>query len=182
MKVSWIPIAVSIVPIASALALGYQTAASREPARVAFVSSQRILSESSDARAELTRFRAAQQQRANDLRAKQQALEATRLKIAQANDETTRQSLRQQEQQQRADLERAAAQAQADQQAEQRQLVADLQVRIKPVMEEIAKSRDLDVVLNSDTAIIWGSARVDLTNEVLKRLKGQPPSTPPEKR
>jgi Skp family chaperone for outer membrane proteins len=178
MKLAWMTASAAIILLVGALAFARQ-ATPWEPARVAFVSSQRILNELPDARAEVTRLRAAQKQRATDLRAKQQALEATRLKLSQAKDEATRQSLQQQQQQQETELRRAVSQAQADQQAEQRQLLADLQVRIRPTMEEVAKERNLDLFLNADTALMWGSARVDLTNEIVKRLKAKtaPPAT-----
>jgi outer membrane protein len=170
MRLLWMVAPVGLVPLAFTLGAAGQTA-SRGPTRVAFVSAQRILTESPEARAEVARFQAAQQAKTGDIRIRQQALEATRRKLAAATSPAERATLEKQEREQREGLERAAAQAQTDLQASQRQVQAELHARIRPVVEELAQREGVDLVLNADTAIVWGPTRLDLTAAVLDRLK-----------
>jgi Skp family chaperone for outer membrane proteins len=124
-------------------------------------------------KAEMAKFTAAQQQRTNDLRPMAQALEATRAEIAKGGDGAAMAKLQLQEQQQRLAFERATLQAQTDLQNMQRQMQADLQARVRPIMEEIAKARGFDIVLNSDTSVAWASPAVDLTPAIIERLNAQ---------
>ena len=142
--------------------------------RIAFVSAQRILAESSHGKADVARMQALQQQKTTEIRTKQQALEATRQQLAQAADSGARDRLQQQEQQQRTDLERAAAQAQSEIQALQRQVQNDLQTRVRPVVEDAAKSENVQIVLNGDTAVVWAAPGLDLTKVVIDRLDAKP--------
>ncbi|MCC7009098.1 MAG: OmpH family outer membrane protein [Acidobacteria bacterium] len=140
------------------------------PLRIAVVSSQRISAESAPGKAAVAKVQALQQQRNADLRTRQQAIEALRQRIAQAPDAGALAPLLREEQQQRAEFERSAAQAQVDVQALQRQLNADLGRVVRTVLEELAKARGVDVVLNLETAVVWVGPSLDLTNAVIERL------------
>jgi len=146
--------------------------------RIAYVSAQRILSESTEAKADVARLQAAQLEKANELRTKQQALEATRQRLAQS-DSSTRSQLQQDEAQQRTDLERSTAQAQADLQARQRQFQSDLQARLRPILADLATAQNIQVVLNADTAVLWSAPGMDLSSAVIERLNAAaaPPTT-----
>jgi Skp family chaperone for outer membrane proteins len=146
---------------------------------VAYVSAQRILAEANDAKAEVAKVQTLQQQKSAELRAKQQALDTLRQQLAQATDVSVRVELQQQELQQRTDLDRASAQAQADLQALQRQAQNEVQVRVKSVLNDLSKGEKFQIVLNSDTAIVWAAPGVDLTTAVIERLnRGDASSAP----
>jgi Skp family chaperone for outer membrane proteins len=153
---------------------GQAPAAPRSGLPIAYISAQRILGESTVGKSETSKFLAAQQQKAGELRTKQQTLDATRQQLAQATETAARTQLQQQEQQQRTDLERSTAQAQADLQTLQRQAQTELQGLIKPIIADVAKARDLQLVLNSDTALAWGADSLDLTAAVIERLNAAP--------
>jgi Skp family chaperone for outer membrane proteins len=156
-----------------------QAPASRPTLPIGYISAQRILAESTIGRAQSARFQTAQQQKTGELRAKQQALEATRQLLAQATDNAARLQLGQQEQQQRTDLERSTAQAQTDLQTIQREVQTELQTQVKSVLADLVKARDLELVLNSDNVLAWGAANLDLTPAVIERLNAAPaPATP----
>jgi Skp family chaperone for outer membrane proteins len=75
---------------------------------------------------------------------------------------------------QRTELERATQQAQVDIQTLQRQLNTALQQRIKTALDDVMKTENYQLVLNSDPSIMWSTPELDLTNAVVARLNAQP--------
>jgi Skp family chaperone for outer membrane proteins len=140
------------------------------PLLIAYVSSQRIFAEATDAKAQVARFGSIQQQKAAELKAKQQALDATRQQLAQAGANPRRTELQQQEQREQADLQQATTQAQAELQALQQGVQRDVQKMVKAALDDVAKARKVQIVLNSDSAVIWAAPGLDLTDVVLERL------------
>jgi outer membrane protein len=168
-----------IIPLALVVALLSSAAAGQAPASrgtvtIGYVSAQRIFAEANEAKAEVTRIQTLQQQKATDLRTKQQALEGTRAQLAAATDPALRVQLQPQEQQQRTDLERATAQAQVDLQTAQRQMQAQVQGRVKTILDDVAKAQNLQVVLNGDAAVLWAAPGLDLTSAVIERMNKAP--------
>jgi outer membrane protein len=165
--------------LALALTLAFSASAQRAslvPAgsRVAYVSGQRLSSESNEGKAGTIRLQALQQEKAADVRARQQALEAVRQQLARA-DAGARAALEQDEQQRRAELERAVAQAQVDIQNVQREISADLMTKVRAILEEVVAGTDVEIVLQSDGPVIWAAPSLDLTPVVIERLSAQPP-------
>ena len=168
---------VAIVCLAGLLAVGSivlgrrARVASRGASSIGYVSLQRILNESPEEKAGASRLQQMQQQKGRELAGMQQKLEATRRQLAQAASGTTRAQLERDEQQQRADLERANAEAQTDLQSLQRQFQSDVRARLTPVFEQVARSRNVQIVLNEDAGVVWAAPAFDLTNDVIERLK-----------
>jgi Skp family chaperone for outer membrane proteins len=140
---------------------------------VAYVSTQRIVAEVSDAKAALGRAQAKQQEKAGEFRTRQQAYEATRQQLSTVTDGAKRAELMQKEQQQRAELERDVAAMQSELMASQRQLQTELQGLLTPVLEALAKERQVQVVLNSDVSVVWAGPGLDLTGDVIQRLNAK---------
>jgi Skp family chaperone for outer membrane proteins len=138
-------------------------------AQVAFVSSQRISSQSAAGRAAALRLQLLQQEKAADVRQRQQALEAVRAKLAGA-DQSSLMPLLVQEQAVRTELERAVQQAQADLQKLQREITADIQIRVRAALDEILKGAAVQIVLQSENAIVWGVPSLDLTTLVIEKM------------
>ncbi|MFN8065234.1 MAG: OmpH family outer membrane protein [Vicinamibacterales bacterium] len=147
-----------------------QTPQTQAGTKVAYVSTQRVLNEVASARTELGRVQALQQQKANEIRTKQQAVDATRLQMANATDADTRSRLAKQEAEQRADFERTNQQAQADLQRLQREIQAELQARVRQAMEQLSKEQGFQVVLNADTALVWAAPGLDVTGLLIERM------------
>lgn len=168
---------VAVVLLAAVLAalsifVGRRTRVSaRGASSIGYVSLQRILNESPEQKAGASRLQQIQQEKGRGLAGMQQKLDATRRQLAQSSSGAARAELQRDEQQQRGELERATAQAQADLQALQRQFQNDLRSRLTPVFEDIAKSRNMQIVLNEDTGVVWAAPAFDLTNDVIERLK-----------
>jgi Skp family chaperone for outer membrane proteins len=178
MKAVWIVATLALVSIAYSLNGAAQAA--RGPTKVAFVSSGRLIAAAPELQAVLAKFQAAQRQRLADLQPKQRALQETRRKLAQAPDPIARAALTQQEQTQQAELERLTAQTQTEMQASQRETQALVQSHLKTVLDQVAIGQGIDLVLNADLAVLWGSTQLDITNAVIERLnaKPSPPATP----
>jgi Skp family chaperone for outer membrane proteins len=148
-----------------------QSAAPRAPVTIGYVSATRILTESVDAKAEVARLQGIQQQKANDLRGKQLALETTRQQLAQGGDAASRTQLLQQEQTQRLEFERANQQVQADLQTEQRQFNTNLQNKVKAAVADVVKTQsNIQLVLNGDNSVVWAAPGMDLTTAVVERM------------
>lgn len=146
---------------------------------IAFVSAQRISAETVEGKAGVARVQALQRERTADLRTKQQALEETRRELARTTiDAAERVKLQAQEQSQRTELERAAARAQLDLQALQRDINQELRGKVVGVLEEVAKEKRVQVVLNAETAVVWAAPELDLTAEVIARMSAAPAAPP----
>ena len=175
MDTRFLALSLVVVPtLASVLSL--QGAPVAPTARIAIVSGQRLIAGSAEARAVLERSQARQRQAAADLRTRQQALEATRRELAAAKDPRARAELEKREAQQVAELKSEASEAQTDVAAAQRQMQADLQTILSPVLNELGKERNIELILNADVAVLWGARHLDLTNDVIQRINSRKPA------
>jgi len=150
--------------------VAHAQSAAAPPATVAFVSGNRISQESDEGKAGQLRVQTLQRERAEQLRTRQQALEALRALIAKAPDAASKAPLQQQEAVQRTDLERATAQAQLDLQTLQRQISAEIQPKLRQAIEDVLKGRPITLVLQQETAVVWAAPGLDLTNEVIAAM------------
>jgi Skp family chaperone for outer membrane proteins len=68
------------------------------------------------------------------------------------------------------------AQQQAQQLAQQyeNELVTQLREKIKPLAEEVAKSRGASVVFLADVTLFWNEESADITDEVIGKLRANP--------
>jgi Skp family chaperone for outer membrane proteins len=148
---------------------------------VVYINSQRVIGEAAAGRTEVARIQAMQQQKNNEIRAKQQALDYTRQQEATAADAETRTKLLKEEQDQRADLERATQQAQADLQQLQREVQSGLQVKVRAAIEELAKTHNFKLVLTADTSVVWGAPGMDVTGLVIEKLNAAAAAPQPQK-
>ncbi len=169
-----ISLTIVVLVAATAVGLARQTPAATGP--VAFVSAQRIQAETAEGKALVARLQTLQRERTADIRARQQALEATRSQLPMAKDDATRTRLQGQEALQRADFEKALAQSQTDMQALQRQGSAELAGKVRGALQEILKgSPAVQVVLNADTSVVWAQPGHDLTAAVVAHMDAQKP-------
>jgi Skp family chaperone for outer membrane proteins len=176
MKTFVIPVIVlaALVSVAAA----QQPDASFGTRRIGYVSMQQVLSETTEAKAAAEQLKATQQQKAGELRARQQALDETRRQLGEPAAMFQGKRLRQQEERQRAELEQATVQAQQEFQTLQLQIQRELRARLKFVLDELSKRHRLEVVLNHDTSVLWAAPGLDLTSAVIERLNATVPPAP----
>ena len=169
-----------VVPVVAVLTwLSVSPRAAAPAATMAYVSAQRISSETPEGKASVAKVQEMQRDRTADVRAKQDAFAAAAKELAAATPEN-RARLQAALQQRRTEFDQSVARAQADVQALQRQVSADLLAKVRGVVGEVVKGRDIQVVLNLDTAIVWAAPSLDLTDAVIARMKAAPAATPPK--
>ena len=114
------------------------------PSPIAYLSVQRILNESIDAKAGAKRLEELRQTKAKEIGSKQKALEATRLELANAGGilaGSRRVRLKAQESQQQKELQELSTQSQTDYVNAQRTLQADLRRELQAAVGECAQDR-----------------------------------------
>ena len=174
-------VTVSVILAVLSIMFGRSSRVFRGASSIGYVSMQRILAESPEAKATAARLQELQQQKTRELTGLQQAFEVTRTQLLGGGlAPAARTRLEQQAQQQQGEFERASAQAQADLQAGQRQFQNDLRQQLTPVLEAVSRTRNVQVVLNEDSAVVWAAQGFDLTADVIEKLKTAPkPSAAP---
>jgi Skp family chaperone for outer membrane proteins len=141
---------------------------------VVTVSLQRIAAQSTAGKRANQQLETMKQERGRELVAKQKELEDVVRQRAKAGlPAAERERLSQDETRRRTELQQLASQANTDFVAAQQRLQADLRSQLTPILADIAKQHDVDVVLNWDT-LAWGAPGTDATNEVLQRLNAAP--------
>jgi Skp family chaperone for outer membrane proteins len=140
---------------------------------IAYISMQRILTEAEEVKAATKELEALRAKRTQELSAMKQALDATRLELAnaggvfsRANRERLAETLKRQE----ADLQQATQKAQADVAELQKQLQEQLRVELNAIVLALAKERGIGYVLNQDAAVVLAPAAANWTDEVLEKL------------
>ena len=163
-------------------ALSVELHAAGPASRIGYVKMSRLLSESAEARQWAAKIETLRQERQRDLTAQERDLQQTRVALAQAGglfSASKRATLQQQEARQRAELERSTRQAQADIQALQRQMQDTLRGEWNAILDDLAKERGLEMVVNQETTVVWAPSGQDLTDLVLKRLAANSPEGRP---
>ena len=105
-----------------------------------------------------------------DLQSRQNAIEDTRQKLAEAAPGSEREGLLRQMQQQQVELARTSQQAQSDFQNLQRQIAAELQPQVRSALDDLLKGTTVQIVLQRETAVVWATADADLTAAVIARM------------
>lgn len=169
------------VPVVAVLTwLSVSPRAATPAATMGYVSAQRISAETAEGRAGVARVQAMQRERGADVQAKQNAFAASANELGAATPEN-RPRLQGVLQQRRSEFEQATIRAQADVQAVQRQVSADMLARVRSVVGEVVKGREIQVVLNLDTAVVWAAPNLDLTSAVIAKMNASPAAKTPPK-
>ena len=140
---------------------------------IAYVSVQRVLSEANDAKAAAKEIEALRDAKAKELTAKKQALDETRLQIANAGgyfSSSKRTALLEVARRQEAELQQATQQAQAEMQELGKKIQDRLRTELGSIVVALAKQRGFQYVLNQDSALLLAPTGVDLTMDVLAQL------------
>ena len=149
MKATFAALSLALAPI---LVPQGQTPASSGEGRTLIVSANRLGAESAEGKAANQRLQQLAQRMAADISAREK------------DGKTTPEELLKLRQQSQADFQNA-----------QRQAQTEIRTKLNPVITEIAQERKADMVLNSDTAVIWSATKFDITNEVIAKLNAQAP-------
>lgn len=148
--------------------------------KLAYVDMNRIAAESTEgkaARAKLTQFQDAKKA---DLQKKQEALQATQQKLTATGtvlSDAARAQLQKDADRLDRELQRAQQDAQEDLTAMNRDLLAEFQRKLMPLINTVAAEKGLHGVFSlADAGLVWYDPSLDITNDVLKRMAAASPA------
>jgi outer membrane protein len=142
--------------------------------RIAFFSPQRAFSDSDEGKAGLARLKALDEKRGREVEARTSELrrreEALKASLGLLSSDGRIQQTREIEKF-KLDVDRFMEDAQAEFLAVRREIEEAFLVRVRPILEQVAKDQNLDVILNTDSQLLlWADPSVDITTEVVKQL------------
>jgi Skp family chaperone for outer membrane proteins len=176
MKAVVIGVLLSAGPLAFAFTT-QRSASFDRASTVGYVSSRRISAESVDGKASVARVQAMRRETAATIQQRQQALAATQKQLSQAGAGASAE-LRTQAANQRSELEKAMVQAQNDVQRVEREQNGLLLGKVNAAVGELVKGTSVQLVVNSEQALVWGAPGIDLTSAVIERLNEKASAAP----
>jgi Skp family chaperone for outer membrane proteins len=142
--------------------------------RLGGLSPQRAFAGSAEGKAGMARLAALEEKHTREIAAKNKALQSREQALQETGAVLSEQARTQQTRELekfRVDVQRFIQEAQADLLGAQRDIESAFVVRLRPVVEQVAKARGLQLVVNLDTdAVVWADSAVDITGEVVKQL------------
>jgi outer membrane protein len=151
---------------ATAQATGFQRLGSFSP--------QRAFSESAEGKAGIARLTALQEKKASEiaernkvLQAQEQALQAASSVLREEDRIRRTKDL----DKFRIDVQRFIQDAQAEVTGVQREVETAFLARLRPAIEQVAKEKGLQLVVNlDDGSVVWSDPGIDITRDVVERL------------
>jgi outer membrane protein len=142
--------------------------------KIAFIDVQRIASESAEGKAAAAKIIDLQQKRSNELAAKNKSVEAAQQKLSSGGalmSDDARAQLQKEIEKQQVDIQRAQQDAQGEIDELNRQLQADFQRKLGPVIQQLSTEKSLYILFSrADAGIVWADTALDLTAEVIRRF------------
>ena len=145
-----------------------------EGSRFAYLNIQRIANESAEGRSATTKVKALNDKKVAELGAKQKQLTDNQEKLqkggAMLND-TARGTLEKDIEKLQVDIQRYTQDAQAEVQELQQELQNEFQRRLMPIIDAVAKEKNLLMVFSvADAGVVWAYPGLDVTTDVIKRF------------
>ncbi|MDP1571772.1 MAG: OmpH family outer membrane protein [Vicinamibacterales bacterium] len=154
-----------------------------EGSKIAYIVLQRIAAESVEGREASGKVQALQQQRVGELSERQKNLQGLQAKLEQGGavmSATAQADMQRQIERAQVDLERATQDAQAEVQALQQTLQDEFQERLIPVIEAVARDKNLHFIFNGpDSGLVWADVSLDISVDVIRKLD-EMRKTPPQ--
>lgn len=155
-------------------------------AKIAFINPQAILQQSVDGKAMLARVNALIQKKQKESEDKAKLLQGNQQKLQASGsvmNEAARTQLEREIDRQQKEIERFQQDAQAEINELQQELQTDFLKKVNPILDQVAKEKDVHLVLNADAQFIaWANMGLDLGPDIVKKLDAQSkqPATPPK--
>jgi outer membrane protein len=152
-------------------------------AKYAFVNIQRVAAESQQGKALSSRVQALNNQKLTELNDKNKALQTSQQKLdsgASVLSDVARAQLEKDIDKQQTEIQRFTDDAQKDVQDLQNQLQGEFQQKLGPVVDQLAREKNLEILFSAlDAGIIWANPGLDLTSEVIRRFDAAAPAAAP---
>ena len=144
-------------------------------ARMAYVNVQVIATDSVEGKAAAAKIVDFQTRKTNELAAKNKALEAAQDKLAKSSSvmsEDARAQLQKEVDRQNLDIQRAQQDAQAELDELNRQLNADFQRKLAPIIQQVSVEKGVIILFSRgvESGIVWADPSLDVTGDILKRF------------
>ena len=151
-----------------------------EGAKYAVINIQRIANESVEGKAAtgrvnalVTKKQAEGAERTKQLQAAQQKLDAGGAVMS----ESARATLQKEIDRLTVDIQRFNEDAQQEVQLLQNELMNDFQVKLTPIISQVAQEKQLHLIFSAaDAGLVWGYPGLDLTSEVIRKFDAQGPA------
>jgi outer membrane protein len=151
--------------------------------KYAFVNIQRIAAESAAGKTLAGKVQALNQQKVNELNEKNKALQASQQKLeagASVLSVTAAAQLQKDIERQQIDIQRFTEDAQQEVTNLQTQLQDEFQVRLTPIIQEVANDRGLHLLFSVvDSGLVWADPALDITTEVIQKFDAAGGGTAP---
>jgi outer membrane protein len=142
--------------------------------KYAFVNIQRIAAESAAGKTLAGKVQALNQQKVNELNEKNKALQASQQKLeagASVLSPNAAAQLQKDIERQQVDIQRFTEDAQQDVTTLQQQLQDEFQVRLTPIIQEVANDKGLHMLFSVvDSGLVWADPALDITTEVIQKF------------
>jgi outer membrane protein len=153
-----------------------------EGAKIAYVDLQRIAQNSAEGKAAATKIQALQKQKLGEIQEKNKQVEDLKKKLEQGGTVLSDQARTQIEK----DIDRTARElqfmqqnAQAEAEQLERELNAEFQRKLIPIVEQIGKEKGLHMLFSiRDSPVVWADTGLDLSEEVIKRFDAAAKTAP----
>ncbi len=156
----------------------------QEGLKYAYINVQRIAAESTDGKAATDRVKALNDQKVKELNDKNRQMQAAQQKLDQGGSvlsDAARAQLQAEIERLQRDIQRFTEDAQQDVQALQQQLQEDFQRKLNPVIDRVAREKQVHMVFSAaDSGLVWADPTLDLTAEVIRAFDtSATPARPP---
>jgi Skp family chaperone for outer membrane proteins len=149
--------------------------------KYAFVNIQRIAAESAAGKTLAGKVQALNQQKVNELNEKNKALQGSQQKLDAGGSVLSPAAIAQLQkdiERQQVDIQRFTEDAQQDVTALQTQLQDEFQVRLSPIVQDVATERGLHMLFSVvDSGLVWADPSLDITTEVIQKFDASPNAT-----
>ena len=146
--------------------------------KYAFVNIQRVAAESAAGKTLAGKVQALNQQKVNELNEKNKALQGSQQKLESGGSvlsPTAIAQLQKDIERQQVDIQRFTEDAQQDVTNLQTQLQDEFQVRLSPVIQQVATERGLHMLFSVvDSGLVWADPSLDITPEVIQKFDSAP--------
>ncbi len=146
--------------------------------KYAYINVQRIAAESAEGKAATDKVKALNDQKVKELNDKNRQMQAAQQKLDSGGSvlsDAARAQLQADIERQQRDIQRFTEDAQQDVQALQQQLQEDFQRKLNPVIDKVAREKQVHMVFSAaDSGLVWADPGLDLTAEVIRAFDGSP--------
>lgn len=151
--------------------------------KYAFVNVQAVAAGSVEGKVAAERIQVLQEQKTRELQQMNQDLQAAQQKLEQGAgvlSDQARVQLQSEIERRQRDLQRFTEDAQQDVQALAEQVEVDFQNKLTPVIDRVAREKQVDFVFNAgQSGLIWAKPGMDLTAEVIRAFDTPAPAPAP---